>query len=434
MPPEDRPGSKGYNSLEPSSMLQNSPVEHASPMYHYTTNDPRNNQQRQERNLYSIPGSGNATPVRGGLRSGAMTPRQLSSGKQMNNGMIPLFRNAVEAYGLSGGRPSNQNHNLPPRRTRTSMNRPPTRVGSVASPAPARFNNTPVRSIPSVNGSIGSNAPVVKPNVYRAAPQPSPVFAQQIQPVQIPQPFVAAPQPVVIQQPQLVAAPQPVFVEPQPVMVMAPEVQPVTFQPQQPQAYAPIVREVVQGQPRLVNDNFLGPQNVTVTENRLPPRERRPSVMQQRVGKEIPQVVEKPVIVEKYVDKPFEMIIEKPVPNYLEVEVPYDVVVEKPVEKVITRDVVTEKIVEVPVQKHVDVPYERVIEVPVEQIVEVPVMVEEIVEVPVERVVEEIVEQIVENPVYQDNYMEVDANDVKNYQADGVLPVETRYVEQEVTY
>lgn len=192
------------------------------------------------------------------------------------------------------------------------------------------------------------------------------------------------------------------------------------------------VTGVNRGQPRVIDEILVGEQNVRITENPMNERIRRPSLTQRRIGKEVIQVVERPVITERYVDKPFEMIIEKPVPNYLEVEVPYDVIVERPIEKIIEKDVVVDRIVEVQVEKHVEVPYERIVEVPTEKVIEIPVTIEEVVEIPVERVVEEYVETLVENPVYHDQIQEVDFQDLDQYQADEILPVETRYVDEEV--
>jgi hypothetical protein len=321
---------------------------------------------KPQKAVYSIPGSGRATPV----RSGANTPGY------PNPDRIPIFKHAVEAYGFM----------------------PNTNV--VTAPT-QRIVGTPGRGYPSRKASYVS----VPSN---PSPARSPISAGRRLPGRVV---------------------NTVRTEGQPVVVGERTLEGYEVGRTQRPSY---VTEVVQGQPRLVNQVIGQPSNVIVTENVLPYRERRPSVVQQRVGKEVVQTVERPMIVEKYVDKPFEMIIEKPVPNYLEVEVPYDVVVEKPVEKVITRDVVTDKIVEVPVEKHVEVPFERVVEVPVEKIIEQPVIYDEIVEIPVERVVEEIVETIVENPIYYDNVQEVDINDLNNYQADAVLPTQVRYVEQEV--
>ena len=51
---------------------------------------------------------------------------------------------------------------------------------------------------------------------------------------------------------------------------------------------------------------------------------------------------------------------------------------------------------------------------------------------PYEKVVDEMVETIVEKPVYEDHIFEVRESQVDNYEADGYLPTETWYEEQEV--
>jgi len=352
-------------------------VMHHATEYMTLTTQP----EKQQKSVYSIPNSGRATPVRYGSTSG--TPMRLQSGH--NPDRIPIFRHAVEAYGFmpNSGRPPVQQNYQPSYQQ--------------MAPTPQRMVATPNRSTPMQRSYVG-----------RPSPSISPISSGRRLPGRVVNTTRTEGQPVIVGERQLDSYEVGRNTRPS------------------------YVREVIHGQPRMIDQVISQPQNVVVTENRLPYRERRPSVVQQRVTKEVVQTVERPMILEKYIDKPFEMIIEKPVPNYLEVEVPYDVIVEKPVEKIITRDVVTDKIVEVPVEKHVEVPIERIVEVPVEKIIEQPVIYDEIVEIPVERVVEEIVETIVENPIYHDNVQEVDINDLNRYQADAILPTEVRYVEQEV--
>jgi len=71
--------------------------------------------------------------------------------------------------------------------------------------------------------------------------------------------------------------------------------------------------------------------------------------------------------------------------------------------------------------------------VPIERIVERPVYIERVVEIPVKRYVDKTVEHLIENIIYEDNVIEIDEADIKNYQnVHQILPTQVQVFEQEV--
>ena len=193
-------------------------------------------------------------------------------------------------------------------------------------------------------------------------------------------------------------------------------------------------KETKRGHRRTVSSNITGYGATHSYEKRGEDRERRPKVHTNKVQKPINLTHERGVEKTIYKDKHYDINIEKPVPNYREVDVPYDVIVETPIEKITEREVLTEKIIEIPIEKHIDVIYEKVVEVPVEKIIEMPVYIDQIVEITEENHSHITHEHEQENTLYTDFVREIDEKDLEElrHTADVVLPVETRYKEEDV--
>lgn len=186
------------------------------------------------------------------------------------------------------------------------------------------------------------------------------------------------------------------------------------------------------GESREVSRSTHIDTNVRVKEQVMEARERRPSVVERPVAKDLNLTSEKAVITQRVVEKPFDVYVERPVPVYKVVEVPIDVIREIPVEKRIERDVITEIVKEVPIEKIIETPVEVIVEKQFQHFVERPVYVDKYVDVPVQRVVERPVARMVENVVVENKFVEVDEKDIGKYKYDGIEDTEVRVYEKEV--
>ena len=125
------------------------------------------------------------------------------------------------------------------------------------------------------------------------------------------------------------------------------------------------------------------------------------------------------------------MIKEIPVPVERRVDVVYDVVVDVPIERTIEREKIIEVFIEKPVEKILEIPVEQVIEIPVEKIIEVPVENKIYVDKEYERIVEVPYEVVRENVIFQENIIDIDERDLRNYRDAKVLETEVEYIHRD---